>query len=237
MIDLLRRCKMKKFPLILVILLISSLILNNVIHSQEKFDPKRFEEEIKQFEEMDKIHFPTLSGIVFTGSSSIKVWKTIPEDFAPFNAINRGFGGCFTSDVVYYADRVILPYKPSMVVLYIGDNDINSGKTPETVFDDFKTLVNYIHKSLPKTFIFYISIKPSVNRWALWEKMKNANELIEKFAKKNELVDFIDISPTLLGKDGKPRPELFADGLHLNADGYKLWTSLVRKHIINYLAK
>jgi lysophospholipase L1-like esterase len=67
--------------------------------------------------------------------------------------------------------------------------------------------------------------------------MKNANELIEKFAKKNELVDFIDISPTLLGKDGKPRPELFADGLHLNADGYKLWTSLVRKHIINYLAK
>ncbi len=177
---------MKKIIFLIIFLLLSSLLSDTVISDEKskiykyKDDPKRYEEAIREFEEADKIHFPSQGVIVFAGSSSIKLWKTLAEDFIPFNVINRGFGGSQTSDLLYYADRIIIPYKPGIVVVYEGDNDISAGKTSEMVYDDFKLLVKKIHESLPETVIMYITIKPSIRRWALWDKMDKANKLVNR---------------------------------------------------------
>ena len=231
-----KRIEMKKLIHIMLFFSFLLLIFGIAAACGQEVDPGRFEAAIMQFEEMDKVHFPEKGVIVFTGSSSIKLWKTLSEDFIPFNVIKRGFGGSHISDVIHFADRIIIPYKPSMVLLYAGDNDVASGKKAERVFNDFKTLVKHIHKSFPGTSVFYIPIKPSIQRWAMWGEMNRANNFIKKYAKNNDLIEFIDIGKPMIGKDGKPRAELFLeDGLHLNAEGYKLWASIVRPFILKYV--
>lgn len=224
-----------KSVLLLFILL---LIIHIPAAAQQESEPERYEKYIQeQFEQADKICLPSEGVIVFTGSSSIKRWLTIPEDFIPFNVINRGFGGSQLSDVIYFAERVILKYKPSIVVLYCGENDIAAGKTPQRVFNDFKQLMNIIHESLPETYILYIPCKPSVLRWKLWDKMSEANRLIEEYIKTDELVELVDVRPVMLGTDGTPKPDIFVeDNLHLNAKGYALWTPLVREKILKHIS-
>ena len=202
--------------------------------SQTKADPAdRWEETIRRFEARDKEHFPEPGAIVFIGSSSIRGWHSLAEDFSPLNVINRGFGGSQTSDALRYADRIVIPYKPSRIVLYEGDNDIAAGKTPETVAEDFKKFVEKIHRALPGTPICFIAIKPSLRRWAMWEKMKEANRLVSEFCKDSKALEYIDVATPMLGPGGTPRPELFQeDGLHLNPEGYRLWTSLVEPFLL-----
>ena len=192
----------------------------------------RWENIIRNYEEIARKQPPEPGGIVFIGSSSIGMWKTLKSDFAPLNVIRRGFGGSQMVDSFIYADRIVIPYRPRAVVVYEGDNDIASGKTPERVFGDFKRFVEKIHAALPETPVYYICIKPSVSRWRLWDKMKKANALIEEYAGEHDLVEYIDVATPMLGQDSKPRTELFIkDGLHLNADGYKLWTAVVKPYL------
>lgn len=192
----------------------------------------RWEQAMQNYERKAKEHPPDTGGVVFIGSSSIGMWKTLKSDFAPINVIGRGFGGSHVIDSFLYAHRVVIPYKPQAVVIYAGDNDIASGKTPDRVLADFEKFVNKVHADLPDTRIHFICIKPSISRWRLWDKMNEANIMVRDFAEGNDMVEYIDIASPMLGEDGKPLPELFIkDGLHLNADGYKLWTSIVKPYI------
>ena len=135
-------------------------------------------------------------------------------------------------DVVARADRIVLPYKPRVVVMYAGDNDIAKGTTPEQVAQHFEQFVAKLEKALPETKIVYVAIKPSIKRWNLIDKVRDANSRIRKVCDSKRQLEFVDIDPPMLGDDGQPRPELFAkDGLHLSDDGYKLWTSLVQPHL------
>ena len=191
----------------------------------------RWEQTIRAFEAQDRKSAPAQGGIVFAGSSSIRLWK-LAESFAGLPAINRGFGGSELVDSVRYADRIVIPYRPRIVVLYAGDNDLASGKSPERVSADFKQFVAKVHAALPKTRIIYIGIKPSVSRWKLIDKIRDTNRRIKDFATADPRLVFIDVERSILGPDGKPRPELFQpDGLHLNAAGYRLWADLVRPHL------
>lgn len=191
----------------------------------------RWEPAIRAFEAKDRKQAPAKGGIVFVGSSSIVLWD-LPKSFPGLNAINRGFGGSQLADSVRYARRIVLPYEPRTVVLYAGDNDLASGKTPQQVFDDYQRFVAAIHAALPKTRIIYIAIKPSKARWKLIDKIRATNRLIADFAAKDPRLVFIDVEKPMLGVDGKPRPELFMpDGLHLNAEGYRLWAGLVGPHL------
>ena len=131
-----------------------------------------------------------------------------------------------------FADRIVFPAKPRLIVFYAGDNDIGSGKSPELVAQHFQKFVGIVHEKLPSTRIAYISIKPSPSRWHLVDKVREANRLIKDIAKRDRRVDYIDVFTPMLGKDGKPRPELFVeDRLHMNEAGYKLWTSVVTPFI------
>jgi lysophospholipase L1-like esterase len=192
-------------------------------------DPTRFEAEIKAFEEMDRKDTPPKGAVLFVGSSSIRLWPTA-ERFPGWTVINRGFGGSHIADVNHYFDRVVRKYLPAVVVFYAGDNDLGTGKPPDEVFADYQTFVQKVHAARPDTEIVYIAIKPSLQRWALWEKMKLFNERIRTFSASRSRLHFVDIAAPMLGADGRPRPELLVeDGLHMTPAGYDIWTGLVSK--------
>jgi len=188
----------------------------------------RWKEEIRAFEALDSEQAPPRHGIVFIGSSSIRLWD-LEEHFGDLPVVNRGFGGSQIADSVRYADRILLPLEPKVVVLYAGDNDIASGKSAKQVATDFVAFVAKVHEKLPETRIVFIAIKPSIKRWDMAGEMRRANLFIRQMTALNPKLEYVDIDAPMLGKDGEPRAELFAgDGLHLNAEGYRLWESLVR---------
>jgi lysophospholipase L1-like esterase len=170
--------------------------------------------------------------VVFVGSSSIKHWD-LKTHFPNQNVINRGFGGAKTSDVVFYADRIITKYEPKAVVVYVGGNDIGARiketrKSVETVFKDFKTLCAHIHAKQKHIPILIISIKPSIKKWQFWPKIQEVNKLIKMHTDKTPLVHYVDIVPLMLGKDGHPNTDLFIeDGGHLNETAYQAWATVL----------
>jgi len=195
--------------------------------AEEAKKPGRWEKAMQAFEQRDAKNPPPKGEIVFIGSSSIVGWN-LPKYFPDLKAVNRGFGGSAIADSVEHADRILIPLEPRIVVFYAGDNDVASGKAPEKVCDDFKAFTKKVHDKLPKARIVYISIKPSIARWKLWDKMQAANKLIEACCKADERLAFLDVGPPMLGDDGKPKPDLFGkDGLHLSPAGYELWTKLL----------
>ncbi len=190
-------------------------------------DPARFEQQIAAFEAWDRKNAWPEKPILFVGSSSIRMWNT-HESFPDRPVINRGFGGAHISDVLHFADRVVAPYPAPIIVFYCGDNDIASAKSPERVLADFKTFVAYVHQRRPDTRIVYLPIKPSGSRWQYWPQMKAANDLIAQICADNGKLRYVDTATPLLGSDGKPQDNLFlADRLHLNEEGYKVWTGIL----------
>ncbi len=182
-----------------------------------------------QFAEQDQEHPAPSGGVVFVGSSSIRLWdleKSFPE-MQP-KPLNRGFGGSQLVDSIQRAEELVLKHKPRLVLVYAGDNDIAAGKDAPRVVNDFRKLASLVKQHLPEVQIAYIAIKPSIARWNLQETMADANHQIAERCGSDEQLTFVDVWLPMLGDDGKPRPELFRDdGLHLNDKGYQLWTSLV----------
>ncbi|EDY18272.1 lipolytic protein G-D-S-L family [Chthoniobacter flavus Ellin428] len=223
-----------RFPLLWLCLLLPLFVaVAPQVRAEAPVDPfAKWEKEIAAFEQKDRQSPPPKGGIVFVGSSSIRKWTTLAEDFPHRVVINRGFGGSQLIDSVHFADRIVIPYEPRMIVLYAGTNDIHAGKSPEQVFADFQSFVEKIHAKLPKTEIAYISNAGNPARWADVEKVKTANSLIEKYIEGKPGLKFIDVFPRMLGTDGLPRPEIFGpDRLHMNAEGYKLWTEIVGPYL------
>jgi lysophospholipase L1-like esterase len=174
-----------------------------------------------------------VGGIVFVGSSSIRLWKTLAQDFPGYPVLNRGFGGSQIIDSLYFADRIILPYRPRLVVLYAGANDLNAGKTADQVFGDFSALAAKIHAALPQTRIAFISIAGNPARWAQVDRVREANRRIQRYCATDPRLAFIDVFSHMLGPDGLPKPEIFADDrLHMNEKGYTIWKELVKPHLL-----
>lgn len=192
-------------------------------------DAKRWEKDIEKFEAADRENPPPKDGILFIGSSSIRLWKTLTDDFPKLPVYNRGFGGSQIADSLLFADRIVLPYRPRQIVMFAGSNDINAKKSPLQVFADFVAFRQRVHQELPKTRITYIAITPCEKRWSQLGQVDEANRLIARYCGTEKLLDFVDTRAEILGPDGRPRPELFRDDqLHLSAAGYAVWTRLVR---------
>lgn len=192
---------------------------------------ERWEPDIRAFEAGDRAAPPAKGGIVFLGSSSFRRWDL--ERFFPGRGlINRGFGGSQMADALRYLDRIVLPLRPRTVVLYEGDNDLANGKDPETVERAFRHLTERLRAALPETKIVFVSIKPSLRRWALIEAIRDANARIRALAAERAELAYVDLAGPMLGSDGRPRPELFVDdGLHLSEAGYALWAELLAPHL------
>jgi lysophospholipase L1-like esterase len=196
-------------------------------------DPDRWEPTIKKFEDADKVTPPPQNAIVFVGASSIVRWN-LPGSFPELGprAINRGFGGSLAADSTRYAERIVIPYKPRIVVFYAGDNDVEANHTPEQIAGDFAAFERKVHAALPATQIIFISIKPSTRRWPWIEQIKDANALVRQYCATHANLTFVDIVPQMIGADGKPIKELLVeDGLHMTPAGYKIWNDALRPHL------
>lgn len=200
------------------------------VDNREVRPPSVWEDTIAKFEAADRTSPPPKNGIVFIGASSIVRWN-LPEYFPELgaNAINRGFGGSLAADSAHFADRIVIPYKPRIVVFYAGDNDVETPTKPEQIAAAFFEFDQKVHKALPDTKIIFISIKPSLRRFAFMDKIKGANALVKDYIGKHKNLAYMDIVPQMLDANGKPRPELLVeDGLHMTAAGYKVWTAALK---------
>jgi lysophospholipase L1-like esterase len=213
---------------VLALLTVAGLAGAGPLAAGEEKKGSPWEAAIRRFEEQDRKQPPPQGGVLFVGSSSIRLWD-LAKSFPGLPVLNRGFGGSQLADAVQFAPRIVLPHKPRVVVLYAGDNDIASGRTPEQVFEDYRRFVAVVHAGLPAARILFLAIKPSFARWRLVDRMRAANRLIQEHATTDPRLGFVDVHTPMLGADGQPRRELFQpDGLHLSAQGYELWASLLR---------
>ncbi|OGV39531.1 MAG: hypothetical protein A2X48_12910 [Lentisphaerae bacterium GWF2_49_21] len=153
-----------------------------------------FEKEILQFEKEDRNNPPPEKAVLFVGSSSFRLWDSMEEDFSGIKVINRGFGGASFSDIIHYADRIIIPYKPENVLIYAGSHDLHEGNaTPEEVLESLKELCKLVWTRLPKTKFYFVSMKPSIAKWGNIELDQKTNHLIWQYSKKTDRFEYIDI--------------------------------------------
>ncbi|WP_256977189.1 SGNH/GDSL hydrolase family protein [Bordetella genomosp. 10] len=193
----------------------------------------RWDASLAAFAAADKEHPPKPGGVLFVGSSSIRLWSNLESDFSSLPVVvKRGFGGSRMMDCTQHLHALVAPYKPHLVLVYAGDNDLAEGRTPQQVLQSFRKFVEGVRADLPKTRIAYISIKPSPLRASLMPQIQEANALIKAYTLTVPNADFIDVYSSMVDDKGQPRMALFReDKLHLNADGYALWKRLITAHL------
>jgi lysophospholipase L1-like esterase len=200
-------------------------------------DFAKWEKEIAAFERMDRTNPPPKDAVLFIGSSTIRRWQTLAQDFPGHRVINRGFGGSEILDATHFAGRAIFPCAPRMIFLRSGGNDLVRGRPPAQVFADFQEFVAKVRAKLPETEIAFISINPSPKYWQQREKFMALNSLIQEFTHGKPNLKYIETFDMVLGADGQPRAELFvADKLHFSAAGYVLLADKVRPFLPPALA-
>jgi lysophospholipase L1-like esterase len=193
---------------------------------RESIDLDRYAREIDRFDESDRAATPAPGGIVFVGSSSIRFWTTLGEDFPGLPVLNRGFGGSTFPEALHYVQRTVIRYHPRTVVVYEGDNDLVGGRTPRQIADDYRAFVRAVRDSLPSTRIVFLAIKPSPSRWSLEPQRLEANRLARAIVATDPNQTFVDVGAPMFGANGRPRAELFrADSLHMTPAGYAIWRS------------
>ncbi|MEO5892583.1 MAG: SGNH/GDSL hydrolase family protein [Ferruginibacter sp.] len=193
-----------------------------------------YEEEINRLEtEISELTHEV--GTVFYGSSSIRLWQTLEADFKEYDPLNLGFGGSTLAACGWFFERVFTNLHPRSIIIYAGDNDLGDGRNAEEVFLFFSELVHLVRQKYGDIPLGYISIKPSITRWEIVDKIRQTNRMIEASIKKTgSNICYINIYDSMTDATGYPRPEfLEPDGLHINEQGYRLWKEV----ILNYVAE
>ena len=185
------------------------------------------------FASADKLRRPEQGGVLFVGSSTIRLWRNMAQDFRQQPVIiNRGFGGSTLAACNFFAKELVVQYRPAQVLVYAGDNDLAIGRSPQDVLDSFRRFTETVRGELPGARISFISIKPSPSRKSLMLAIQQTNRLIAGYLEKLPNSQYIDTHTAMLTARGEPRPELFqADMLHLNDAGYALWQSIIAPHL------
>jgi lysophospholipase L1-like esterase len=193
----------------------------------------RWHNELAAFARADQQRFPAPGGVVFVGSSTVRMWKNLSQDFSQLpEIVNRGFGGSTLADCSLFARDLVVRYRPRQVLVYAGDNDLAEGRTPLQVLESFAHFANTVRAELPETRISFISVKPSPSREHLLPQVRETNNVIAAYLNRLPNSEYIDIYTPMIGADGRPRPELFlGDRLHLTDEGYRLWRSIIAAHL------
>lgn len=182
-----------------------------------------FASEIYNFFVQDELFPPTSCRTVFTGSSSIRFWLTLQDDFPQLNALNRGFGGSQITEVIGYFDILLARHHPREIVFYAGENDLNAGVTPAEVAARFAVFMDLKSERVGNAPVYFLSIKPSVARLDERAAQTEANALIEAYADTRDDLFFVDIATPMMAGE-VPKPIFISDQLHMNLDGYAIWT-------------
>ena len=183
-----------------------------------------YEAEVRQLEDKIATLPPATDRVIFYGSSSMRLWSTLSQDFPQINSLNLGFGGSTLAACAWFFERLIVPANPKSIVFYAGDNDLGDGRHPEEVYLFFCAFAEKLRNTLPDVPLAFLSIKISPARWNIAQEIQQANELIRGELAKNTNYQYIDMTSPLLGGNGRPRQEFFErDGLHLSPAGYRAW--------------
>jgi lysophospholipase L1-like esterase len=196
-----------------------------------------WERSVRAFERADRASPPVPGGIVFTGSSTIRFWKTLASDMAPLRVVNRGFGGSLVRHVTHYLSRIVVPHAPRALVIYSGDNDLglSSQLGASDVLHDFRALFAELERTLPETELVVLGIKPSRLRQRRWSEMCEVNEALRELSESHARMRYIDLAPSLLGENELIHRSLLRwDGLHLSALGYARLTGLLRPQLMSW---
>lgn len=189
----------------------------------------RFEREILKFEEADLAAMPAPGGILFVGSSSIRLWKTLAQDMAPLPVLNRGFGGATIGEVNHYFGRIVRKYDPRVLVFYAGENDLYTDMPVDSVVADFNRFRDSMQVYLPECRMYFIGIKPSPARWQAQAKFEEANRCFRAVCSRDPRWTYVDVTPPMLAENGLPRRDIYrSDSLHMNGYGYAEWTKLLK---------
>jgi lysophospholipase L1-like esterase len=193
----------------------------------------RWAASLADFARADEAGRPAPGGVLFVGSSSIRLWKNLPDDFRQVQVINRGFGGSTMADCTQLARPLVIQYRPRHVLVYAGDNDLAEGRSPRQVLESFQEFVRTVRTELPDTRISFISVKPSPARAALVPLARETNRLVAEHLAALPNTGYIDVFTPMLDAEGRPREDLYGpDRLHMNASGYALWRQLLTTHIV-----
>jgi hypothetical protein len=214
-----------------VAILITLLILRPALNEYARMTGPhaRVLQQIRNFKEQDEKLPPPKNAVLFIGTSSIKDWNTLQEDFPSHRVISRGIGGSKIRHFVSHAETLIFRYEPRQIVLYVGENDLAADAvTPVMVLERFKELFHTIRERRPDLPIVGVSLKPSPRRRYLLPQTRETNRLIKDFLAMQEDTVFVDVFTLMLDNDGQPKPALFlGDGLHMNAQGYAIWRNAI----------
>jgi lysophospholipase L1-like esterase len=192
----------------------------------------QFADEFAAFARADKATPPPAGALLFYGSSSIRLWETLAQDFPGPPVLNRGFGGSTLEECVEKMDALVFPYRPRAVIFYAGDNDLDQGRSPQAVLGSFCEFARRFREHLAGTPLAFISIKPSPARVHILPLIRQTNELIRRSIDGLERTTFIDIHGLMLDAGGRPSRELFAeDTLHLSREGYRVWADAVSAYV------
>lgn len=203
-----------------------------IVGSLTAQDASRFKDEVASIQKKyDTLINTSKETIVFTGSSSIRVWQDLESRFPTHQIVNSGFGGSQASDLLGYSEELILQYNPKKVFIYEGDNDISAKKNSKEIIGTIQEIISKIWKKNSNTKIVLIAAKPSIARWNLKRRYKKLNRKFKSLSKKSMLIDFADVwSP--MTENRKVKQDIFVkDGLHMNAKGYELWYAVIKKYM------
>ncbi|WP_166442978.1 GDSL-type esterase/lipase family protein [Phragmitibacter flavus] len=200
---------------------------SKVLSETKRPDPARFAKEIAAFDKEELENAPPRGGIVFTGSSSIRLWK-LGEAFADLPVLNRGFGGSVANDLIVYADQVVLRYEPKVLVVYTGSNDINAKLTVEEALADFTGFLELVNRKLPETKVLVNPVKISRKRIEQIEKVRELNGKLKAWCAERPWTRWVETAQYLEDENGQPIDRFFAkDQLHLSPEGYVEWEKIL----------
>jgi lysophospholipase L1-like esterase len=221
-------------PVAVPLLILTHLLLDPTAFEPWQSDIDRFAPAIEAFEKPNQTEENADDAILFTGSSSVRLWETIAEDVAPYPVIQRGYGGARFSDLAYYAERIIAPHEFRAVVIFIA-NDVagtDRDKAPAETVKFFRHVLQVIRRKNPDAPVFLVEITPTARRWDVWDQTQATNAALRKVIESDPHGHFITTAEHYLNDDGQPRTELFVeDRLHQNRDGYRLWGRLIRAEL------
>ena len=201
--------------------------------------PEKWESDIAALEALDKKERHPQDSILFVGSSSIRLWKTIDEDMAPYHPIRRGYGGAKYSDLKVYAKRLVHPHRFRAMAIFVA-NDVSgksTDRTPEAIGADVESIIRDVRSKFADTPIFFIAVTPTAKRWKVWRETQGVNAKLAEICSDHPNVHWIPTASHYLNDRGEPRTELFiADKLHLNEAGYDLWAKIIKARLNKVLS-
>jgi lysophospholipase L1-like esterase len=226
---------MPKFKYLILVFLLLSIAASPLVYTGcsstrgTSTENIRFASEIDAFLNEDQVNPPPTGGILFVGSSIFREWAHLKEQMAPLPVFNRAFGGSRTADVLYYMDRIVLPYAPRIIVYYCGSNDINAFERPLPIFQRIRQFSERVHDALPGTLVYMVSINRAPQKRDKWDIVDSTNAMVREYCLASENRGYIDVNPVLFDKQGNPRFDLYRDDqLHLKDQAYAEFAGIIR---------